>query len=172
VHSWRVFHFHDTSALAPVRNAQSIRDNLRFKPDASNLAPFLRMLREKHPKSYTSIVETIRMVAPFFKDFLHRDDPGERLELEWLEEGDPDTPRGGCSAVCCERPGVRVDVCAGIGAGLRASSDESTCTLKQSAPSLPKAFAWTCAPRCCAVTSTPTFRDFSRSGWTGRERRS
>ncbi len=52
------------------------------------------MLREKHPKSYTSIVETVRMVAPFFKDFLHRVDPGERIELEWLEEEDPDTPRG------------------------------------------------------------------------------
>ena len=91
VHSWRVFHFHDTSALAPVRNAQSVRDNLRFKPDASNLAPFLRMLRERHPKNYTSIVETVRMVAPFFKDFLHRADPGERIELEWLEEEDPDT---------------------------------------------------------------------------------
>jgi predicted ATPase len=94
VSSWRVFHFHDTSSLAPVRNAQSIRDNLRFKPDASNLAPFLRMLREKHPKSYTSILETVRMVAPFIKDFLHRADPGERIELEWLEEEDPDTPRG------------------------------------------------------------------------------
>lgn len=94
VHSWRVFHFHDTSSLAPVRTAQPVRDNLRLKPDASNLGPFLRMLREKHAKSYASIVETVRMVAPFFKDFLHRDDPGERVELEWLEEEDPDTPRG------------------------------------------------------------------------------
>ena len=33
-------------------------------------------------------------MAPFFKDFLHRVDPGERIELEWLEEEDPDTPRG------------------------------------------------------------------------------
>lgn len=94
VHSWRVFHFHDTSSLAPVRTAQPVRDNLKLKPDASNLGPFLRMLREKHPKNYASIVETVRMVAPFFKDFLHRDDPGERVELEWLEEEDPDTPRG------------------------------------------------------------------------------
>jgi predicted ATPase len=94
VNSWRVFHFHDTSSLAPVRNEQPVRDNLRFKPDASNLAPFLRMLREKHPKNYASIIETIRMVAPFFKDFLHREDPGEQVELEWLEEEDPDTPRG------------------------------------------------------------------------------
>lgn len=94
VHSWRVFHFHDTSSLAPVRTAQPVRDNLKLKSDASNLGPFLRMLREKHLKSYASIVDTVRMVAPFFKDFLHRDDPGERMELEWLEEEDPDTPRG------------------------------------------------------------------------------
>lgn len=94
VQSWRVFHFHDTSSLAPVRTAQPVRDNLRLKSDASNLGPFLRMLREKHPKNYASIVDTVRMVAPFFKDFLYRDDPGERMELEWLEEEDPDTPRG------------------------------------------------------------------------------
>lgn len=91
---WRVYHFHDTSALAPVRNAQPLRDNLRLKPDASNLAPFLRMLKEKSPENYTTIIETIRMVAPFFGDFIHREDPGERIELEWREVDDPDTPRG------------------------------------------------------------------------------
>ncbi len=92
--SWRVFHFHDTSSSASVRHAQPLRDNLRLKPDASNLAPFLRMLREKYPSNYRSIVETVRMVAPFFGNFLHRDDPEERIELEWLEVDDPDTPRG------------------------------------------------------------------------------
>lgn len=94
VRSWRVFHFHDTSAAANVRQAQPLRDNLRLKPDASNLAPFLRMLREKHPDSYSTIVETIRLVAPFLRDFVHRKDPGERIELEWHEVDDPDTPRG------------------------------------------------------------------------------
>ncbi len=94
VQSWRVFHFHDTSSLAPVRTAQPVRDNLKLKSDASNLGAFLRMLRERYPESYASIVETVQMVAPFFKDFLHRDNPGERMELEWLEEEDPDTPRG------------------------------------------------------------------------------
>jgi predicted ATPase len=92
VRSWRVFHFHDTSSVAPVRLQQAVRDNLRLKPDASNLAPFLRMLRRKYQRSYASIVETINMVAPFFKDFVDRDD--ERIELEWLETDDPDTPRG------------------------------------------------------------------------------
>lgn len=94
VRSWRVFHFHDTSASAPVRHAQAVRDNLKLKPDASNLAPFLRMLQEKQPSHYASIVSTIRMVAPFFGDFVHRSDVGERVELEWREVDDPDTPRG------------------------------------------------------------------------------
>ena len=94
VRSWRVFHFHDTSMSAPVRHAQPVRDNLRLKPDASNLAPFLRKLRITYPENYSRIIETVRMVAPYFRDFVHRDDPEERIELEWHEVDDPDTPRG------------------------------------------------------------------------------
>jgi len=90
--SWRVFHFHDTSASAMVRHAQPLRDNLRLKPDAANLAPFLRMLRRKHPDNYSMIVETVRMVAPFFHDFVDRNEPDERIDLEWFQVDDPDTP--------------------------------------------------------------------------------
>lgn len=91
---WRVYHFHDTSNSAPVRQAQAVRDNLRLKPDASNLAPFLRSLRDHHEENYKRIIEIIRLAAPFFGDFVHRDDPGERVELEWFEVTDPDTPLG------------------------------------------------------------------------------
>lgn len=91
--SWRVYHLHDTSASAPLRHAQPVRDNLRLKPDAANLAPFLRLLHERFSDHYQRIVSTIRLVAPFFDDFVYREDPGERVELEWLEQGDPETPR-------------------------------------------------------------------------------
>ncbi len=91
---WRVYHFHDTSASAAVRQAQAVRDNLRLKRDAGNLAAFLRFLRERHGEQYERIVETVRMVAPFFGDFVYRPEPGEQLELEWFESDDPDTPRG------------------------------------------------------------------------------
>lgn len=94
VASWRVYHFHDTSAAAPVRQAQPVRDNLHLKADAGNLAPFLRLLRERHTEHYNRIVETVRMVAPFFGDFVYRKDPGERIELEWFEAHDADTPMG------------------------------------------------------------------------------
>lgn len=91
---WRVYHFHDTSISAPVRQAQAVRDNLRLKPDAGNLAAFLRHLRERHAEHYQRIVEAVRMVAPFFGDFVYRKDPGERIELEWFEAEEPDTVRG------------------------------------------------------------------------------
>ncbi len=90
---WRVYHLHDTGREAPLRHAQPVRDNLKLKPDAAYLAPFLRFLRERFPDHHQSIVSTIRLVAPFFADFVHREDPGERVELEWLEQGDPETPR-------------------------------------------------------------------------------
>jgi len=90
---WRVYHFHDTGTSAPVRQAQPVRDNLRLKADAGNLAPFIRLLREQHPNEYRRIVETVRLVAPFFGDFVYRREAGERVELEWTDADDPDTVR-------------------------------------------------------------------------------
>ncbi len=91
---WRIFHFRDTNTESAMRQAQPVRDNLRLKADATNLAPFLRHLRERYPNEHRRIVDAVRLVAPFFGDFLYRPDPGERVELEWLESGDPDTVWG------------------------------------------------------------------------------
>jgi len=92
VSNWRVYHFHDTSDKARVKQKHSINDNLRLKPDASNLAAYLRMLHEHHEASYQRIVSTIRLVAPFFDSFVHREDNSEFIELEWTQRGNPDTP--------------------------------------------------------------------------------
>ncbi len=91
---WRVYHFHDTSMYAGVRQFQDIHDNLILKQDGSNLAPFLRLLREQYSDHYRSILDTIRLAAPFLQDFVYRPGTGERVQLEWLEVGDLDTPRG------------------------------------------------------------------------------
>ena len=91
---WRLYHFHDTSTASPIRQAQATRDNLRLKPDAGNLAPFLRLLRERYPAEYRRVVDVVRLAAPFFREFVHRDDPGERIELEWTDVTDPNTVRG------------------------------------------------------------------------------
>jgi predicted ATPase len=92
VSNWRVYHFHDTSDTAKVKQRHAANDNLRLKPDAANLAAYLRMLKEKHEAEYQRIVETIRLVMPFFDDFVHRPGEPEYVELEWRQKGKPDTP--------------------------------------------------------------------------------
>lgn len=66
---WKVYHFHDTSDTSKMKQICSIEDNDFFKEDASNLAAFLYLLQEKHPNNFKSIIETIKLVAPFIKDF-------------------------------------------------------------------------------------------------------
>ncbi len=91
---WRVYHFHDTSTTAPLRQEHSLRDNLVLKPDAGNLGAFLRRLRERYLNDYRQIVETVRLAAPFFGDFVYRKDIGDSIELEWFHADDPDTVLG------------------------------------------------------------------------------
>lgn len=92
VSSWRVYHFHDTSDTAKVKQKHAVNDNLRLKPDAANLAAYLRMLRVDHLPDYKRIVDTIKMVAPFFGDFVYREGDIDQIELEWTQTGRPDTP--------------------------------------------------------------------------------
>lgn len=91
VSNWRVYHFHDTGENAKVKQKHSANNNLKLNIDAANLAAYLRMLNDKHPKHYRRIVDTIRLVAPFFGDFVHRPN-AEYVELEWTQKGKPDTP--------------------------------------------------------------------------------
>ena len=92
VGNWRVYHFHDTSETAKVKQKHPANDNLRLKANAANLAAYLRMLKEKHEAEYQRIVETIRLVAPYFGDFVHRTGEPEYVELEWTQKGKSDTP--------------------------------------------------------------------------------
>jgi predicted ATPase len=87
--SWTIYHFHDTSGSAKLKLTGDINDNATLKSDASNLAAFLYLLREKHWGHYDKIVKTIRLAAPFFDDFILRPSPlnPEKIQLEWREKG-------------------------------------------------------------------------------------
>lgn len=93
---WRVFHFQDMSDTAHVRNQSDVRDNLRLRPDAGNLAPFLRHLRERYPNHYRRIKDVVRLSAPFFKDFVYRKNQNleDPMDLEWEAWEYPDTAFG------------------------------------------------------------------------------
>ncbi len=83
---WRVYHFHDTSSNAKVKQLGEIGDNAALRPDASNLAAFLLSLQQAHKAHYKQIVETVRLVAPFFDDFRLRPTATnrEKIRLEWV----------------------------------------------------------------------------------------
>jgi predicted ATPase len=93
---WRQYHFHDTSDTAAVKSRRPINETLRLLPDAANLAAYLHKLKTafgaRYAPSYERIVDTIRRVAPFFGDFVFREEESEFIELEWTERGKPDTP--------------------------------------------------------------------------------
>lgn len=66
----RVFHFHDTSPTAPVRQYCYLGDDRWLMPDAGNLAAILYRLQNKEEgPAYHRIVSTIQQIAPFFADF-------------------------------------------------------------------------------------------------------
>lgn len=86
---WRVYHFHDTSDAALVKQMHGINDNIELAVDARNLAAFLYRLRQTATSSYRRIVRTVQMAAPYFDDFILRPNPlrADRIALEWRAKG-------------------------------------------------------------------------------------
>ncbi len=89
----RVYHFYDTSPTADVRQSCYIGDNRWLMPDAGNLAAMLHRFREEEGVYYRRIVETVRLIAPFFEDFVLEPDASSRLMLNWQSK-DSDRPFG------------------------------------------------------------------------------
>lgn len=81
---WQVFQFHDTSSTALIKQSMYVDDSYFLKANAGNLAPFLYQMREKKNEYYRRIVETIKLCAPFFDDFvlIPRDN---NVILNWKE---------------------------------------------------------------------------------------
>lgn len=87
--SWRVYHFHDTSTLLPMKKTADVDDNRYLRADGSNFALFLYLLREKHRVSYDRIEATVQQVAPFFSKFTLKPQElnPEKIRLEWKHQG-------------------------------------------------------------------------------------
>ena len=90
---WVVYHFHDTSDSAPMRQSEIVEDCAYLREDAANIAPFLKALREDGPegvKSYREIVDAVRLVMPFFEDFTLtpiKFGPAQKVKLTWKQKG-------------------------------------------------------------------------------------
>jgi len=87
--SWKVYHFHDTSSTARIKQTGDLYENDRLLPDAGNLAAFLYMLQERHPSNYELIRCAVRQIFPRFENFALRLSSlnPDKIRLEWQEHG-------------------------------------------------------------------------------------
>jgi predicted ATPase len=73
-----------------MRREQADQDAQYLRFDASNIAAFLFVMRETKNPEYVLIRDTIRLVAPFFDDFLlkpRKNGNGSKLALDWHQKG-------------------------------------------------------------------------------------
>jgi predicted ATPase len=89
IESWKVFHFHDTSNSAAIKQLCNVSDNLELSPDAANLAPLLLRLKRKYGDRYQIILSLVQRIAPFIADFFPQEIPEDVKEigLQWRHVG-------------------------------------------------------------------------------------
>ena len=88
----KLYHFHDTSDSAKIKQTCDLEDNQILQPDAGNLAAFLFKIKEKNPDNFSNIEDTIKLAAPFFEGFNLQPSRlnEEKIKLEWKEKGTDD----------------------------------------------------------------------------------
>ena len=85
----KVYHFHDTSPVARVKQTCLVGDNISLHSDGGNLTAMLYKFQQANNSHYKMIVKTIQRVAPFFKDFVLEKTPENQdyMQLRWQSEG-------------------------------------------------------------------------------------
>lgn len=90
ISSWQIYHFHDTGKTAAMRHYEIVQDNKILRFDASNIAPYLLRLKQSFPESYREILEAVRLILPFFEDFLldvMAFGEKHKINLSWRQKG-------------------------------------------------------------------------------------
>lgn len=86
---FRVFHFHDTTSTARVRNHCYVGDDRWLMPDAGNVTAILYRLQRERPAAYRRIVAAVRQLAPPFEEFVLEPTNSEsrQIILNWRQRG-------------------------------------------------------------------------------------
>lgn len=86
------FHFHDTSANAPLRGQSRVEESKYLRSDGVNLAAHLLKLREADDDdaraAWRRILGAMRQVAPFLKDLSPTLVGGRYVRLDWVDDAD------------------------------------------------------------------------------------
>ena len=88
--SFKIHHFHDTSATAAIKRPSLVDDVERLYEDGRNLAAFLYFLQNNHPANFLQIEKAEQSVAPFFQGFNLYPSPNNKdaIQLVWKSTGD------------------------------------------------------------------------------------
>lgn len=81
-----VYQFHNTSDTAPIRLKWPEADGRWLKQNGENLGSFLFKIQNDEKAFYPRILKYIRLVLPFFDDFVLYPEFGQIL-LRWKEKG-------------------------------------------------------------------------------------
>lgn len=81
-----VSQFHNTSQTSRMVDKWNVHDNRTLKEDGGNLAPVLLRLQRDEALAYRRIVDTLRLIVPFFGDF-ELIPAHDTLLLAWRETG-------------------------------------------------------------------------------------
>lgn len=92
IKNWQIYHFHDTGKYAGMRRFCDMNHNDRLDFDAKNIAAFLFKLSKDNEKEYNHIKDAIRLVVPFFEDFVFQPNQEENIRLNWRQKGLNDYP--------------------------------------------------------------------------------
>ena len=85
IKSWKIYHFHDTSDNAAVKQPVSIYDNRELEENAGNIAAFLYKLKIGEPNYLKRIEKYIQLVLPYFHKFILEPDAinPKMIKLSW-----------------------------------------------------------------------------------------
>jgi len=84
---WCFYQFHNTAKDAFIRSASHKNDNSFLRSDGGNLSAFLYMLQNRFPVVFSSIINTMRQIAPFIdKVELSEEYASPYVRLKWSEK--------------------------------------------------------------------------------------
>lgn len=89
IQGWRVYHFDDVSTNSQKKRPQLIELGHKLDAEGDNIASFLYFLKQNYSDNYQQIVSAVRLVAPYFDDFVLQPElPNETMvRLRWREKG-------------------------------------------------------------------------------------
>ena len=84
---WSFFQFHNTGREAFIRGASHKEGSNYLRSDAGNLASFLYMLQDRFPRTFNSIISTMKQIAPFMEKFVLQEEYGSPyIRIKWSEK--------------------------------------------------------------------------------------